>query len=399
MLEGAVGVQKGMPCDVAGLSCCPLCYGAGMKKRCIWAAAGVGLVAVVLFSGRAMPQAPAAGAAPADGNHLLLQAIRSNGLSGAGLKPWHIRISFDVASAYLQDADTGIIEEWWISDTHYKRTIAGKNFNQTEYGTESGIRRAGTRSAAPPIYSTVLKSVTRPIDFPEDAVPTLSVNQIEKKIGSMSFSCLATAAGKATPATVHVSPWIYCLDADHPILRFGSSPNGWGREFRNHLVQFEGIYVAKQVEYSTGTPGDKQPTRTWSVQVEQLEPLKDEDANGIDPPPGTPAAPSKVTLSEKEARGLLIDHPSPKYPPIALAAQVSGDVVCKVWVGTDGHVIEAGVVSGPLMLQGAAADALRRWTFKPAQLNGDVEEMETTITFHFKILWPGSSSDAAVKVE
>jgi len=68
-------------------------------------------------------------------------------------------------------------------------------------------------------------------------------------------------------------------------------------------------------------------------------------------------------------------------------------------VGVDGHVIWTEVISGNAMLQGSESEALKKWTFKPAQLNGDAAEMETTITFKYKIIWPGSTSDAAVKVE
>ena len=109
-------------------------------RRVLWLA-----VAVAMYSRWTPAQAPATGfEAAATPNELLLQAVQANGLNGSGLKPWHIRISFDVAASFLQDADTGTIEEWWISDTHYKRSIASKNFVQTEYGTES-VPKTGWR--------------------------------------------------------------------------------------------------------------------------------------------------------------------------------------------------------------------------------------------------------------
>jgi TonB family protein len=89
----------------------------------------------------------------------------------------------------------------------------------------------------------------------------------------------------------------------------------------------------------------------------------------------------------------------PEYPAIAKVLQASGDVVCKVWVDVDGHVINAGLVSGPLTLQGTALDALRKWTFKPVQANGDAAEMETTITIRFQIVSPGSLSTVVRLVE
>ena len=65
----------------------------------------------------------------------------------------------------------------------------------------------------------------------------------------------------------------------------------------------------------------------------------------------------------------------------------------------DGHVINAGAVSGPVTLQSAALDTLRKWTFKPTQANGDAAEMETTITIRFQIVSPGSLSTVVKLVE
>jgi TonB family protein len=61
-----------------------------------------------------------------------------------------------------------------------------------------------------------------------------------------------------------------------------------------------------------------------------------------------------------------IDHSvAPVYPPIAKAAQVTGTVNLTVQIGMTGKVESIKVVSGPLMLQQAAIDAVKQWTYRP----------------------------------
>jgi len=66
-----------------------------------------------------------------------------------------------------------------------------------------------------------------------------------------------------------------------------------------------------------------------------------------------------------------VDHRTlPIYPPIARAARVQGAVVFEVEVGTRGTISSMKVVSGPAMLQQAAIDCLKQWTFHPFEKDG-----------------------------
>lgn len=61
---------------------------------------------------------------------------------------------------------------------------------------------------------------------------------------------------------------------------------------------------------------------------------------------------------------------APVYPPIARAALIQGTVVFQVQVGTTGKIESMKVLSGPAMLQQAAMDCLKLWTFHPFEKNG-----------------------------
>lgn len=60
------------------------------------------------------------------------------------------------------------------------------------------------------------------------------------------------------------------------------------------------------------------------------------------------------------------DHKSfPVYPAIAKAAGVQGTVVFDLQIGKSGKIESMKVVSGPPMLQQAAIDCVKQWTFHP----------------------------------
>jgi TonB family protein len=60
----------------------------------------------------------------------------------------------------------------------------------------------------------------------------------------------------------------------------------------------------------------------------------------------------------------------PFYPPIAKAARVQGTVVLDLRIGTTGRIESIKVVNGPPMLQQAAIDCVKQWTFHPFEKDG-----------------------------
>ncbi len=67
-----------------------------------------------------------------------------------------------------------------------------------------------------------------------------------------------------------------------------------------------------------------------------------------------------------------------------MQAMVDGDVVIHAVIDKNGNVTEATVISGPIMLQNAALDAVRRWKYAPSTLNGEPVPAETTVTVKFR---------------
>ncbi|HEY3928316.1 MAG TPA: energy transducer TonB [Candidatus Koribacter sp.] len=90
-------------------------------------------------------------------------------------------------------------------------------------------------------------------------------------------------------------------------------------------------------------------------------------------------------MKEKEARKHLLDHPKPSYPPIARAAHVWGDVRIAVLIDNDGKVSEEKFLGGPPMLQQAALETVKHWTFTPFTTAGVTHEVVTVLTVPFRL--------------
>jgi periplasmic protein TonB len=96
-----------------------------------------------------------------------------------------------------------------------------------------------------------------------------------------------------------------------------------------------------------------------------------------------PAAPLHVSTGVLQ--GMLIAPIRPVYPAIAKAAHVEGSVVVEAVISRAGTIESLHVVSGPMMLQGAAMDAIREARYQPYRLNGEPTEVQTVITVNFRM--------------
>jgi TonB family protein len=90
-----------------------------------------------------------------------------------------------------------------------------------------------------------------------------------------------------------------------------------------------------------------------------------------------------AAISAGVMAGRLIKQVQPETPAVAWEHHVHGTVVLAVVIDTTGHVREAKVVSGPMLLQQAALDAVKQWVYQPYELNGVPVVVNTTILVNF----------------
>jgi len=79
----------------------------------------------------------------------------------------------------------------------------------------------------------------------------------------------------------------------------------------------------------------------------------------------------------------LIRTVQPVYPVIAKARHMSGMVVVEATVGKDGRAKNPKFISGAPVFKEAAFDAVMKYQFKPAKLNGQPIEQTTQVRLNF----------------
>ena len=96
-----------------------------------------------------------------------------------------------------------------------------------------------------------------------------------------------------------------------------------------------------------------------------------------------PAPPGRVSLGVNP--GILLAPIQPIYPPIAKAAHQEGTVIVHAIISKTGRIESANAVSGPVMLQSAALDAIRVARYRPYLLDGLPTEVDTTFSVNFRL--------------
>jgi protein TonB len=80
---------------------------------------------------------------------------------------------------------------------------------------------------------------------------------------------------------------------------------------------------------------------------------------------------------------MIMKKVAPIYPREARAAHIWGTVVLQAVIGTDGHVHDLHVISGPEVLRQAAIDAVKQREYRPYLLKYVPVEASTTIKVVF----------------
>jgi TonB family protein len=99
-----------------------------------------------------------------------------------------------------------------------------------------------------------------------------------------------------------------------------------------------------------------------------------------------PAAPEAARPTLKEVKmAHLISSVPPVYPPLALSLRVEGDVTLDALIEESGRITTIKILSGPTVLQQAAAAAVRQWKYAPATLNGSPTPIHLSVTVKFHL--------------
>ena len=107
-----------------------------------------------------------------------------------------------------------------------------------------------------------------------------------------------------------------------------------------------------------------------------------------EPPPGQPDIQPPIVIGGRVEQAVLVEQSMPVYPHMARTARVEGTVVLEGTITVKGKVVEIAVVSGHPMLIDAAINAVKKWKYRPAKLNGQLTECPVTVQVRFTLQYP-----------
>ena len=103
------------------------------------------------------------------------------------------------------------------------------------------------------------------------------------------------------------------------------------------------------------------------------------------PPPPPVAVREPVRLHSGIDAPRKISDAAPVYPPLAQAVAAQGIVIIEATIDTNGDVTSTKVLRSIPLLDAAALDAVRRWKYTPARLNGEPVAVVITVTVNFTL--------------
>ncbi|MBZ0269149.1 energy transducer TonB [bacterium] len=130
----------------------------------------------------------------------------------------------------------------------------------------------------------------------------------------------------------------------------------------------------------------KIPVETLDEDVEEEETIEDTSLdidNLPDAPPPPPPGGGDFFVFDKAPK--IKRFVKPEYPSLARTAGIEGIVVVKITVDEKGRVIAASILKSVAegIFDNAALEAVRKWTFEPAEQSGNKVKATITVPLDF----------------
>jgi TonB family protein len=341
------------------------------------------LLGLVLFCGAVLPclsQATGNGPSlPKDPRELLNATAPLYDFSDPALKPWHLKVSYELFDLQGKPDKQGTFEYWWASPKVHRSSWTRSDAARTDWATADGkLFRKESGGHIHYLERALLQIVLSPLPNPaliesgrmELGLKTVPAGQV--KLPCVTGSLRMLKDGKLETHASRTQEY-FCFDPVSLAVRMTTAD--LITTAYNQIVKTQGHYLAKQVDASIGAQ------KLISITVDKID--------GVDPsdPALIPAADAmeKNTLSltgtcvagDDVKNGSLENKVSPYYPSIAKAAREEGEVILGAGIGTDGNIHDLEVLSTPApSLADAAVEAVKQWHYRPCLSNGVAVEVD-----------------------
>jgi TonB family protein len=347
-----------------------------------------GLLAVASY-GQANPEAtplkppvnaPALPDLPKDPAQIFAVAAPLYDFAAPTLKPWHMKVSYQLYDDKNQPGDRGTYEYWWAGPGTYRSTWSRPGVEQTDWHVDGTHYHSGSGPSLAFFERKLQSDLLTPLPSATDLDPARVIfDRREQTIGGLKLPCVMLVP--KTQVRKSENEWApfgmfptFCFNPQTPVLRayfaFGATSVTY-----NKIARMQGVFLARELTIFDGQ------RHVLTATVDEISGIA---ANSTELVPRSDVAPApeiaKVQISSELAGKNLIKQERPTYPQEAKSAHIQGKVELRALIGTDGHVHELSVIDGPSSsLIRSAMWAVSQWEYKPYLLNGEPVEVDTTI--------------------
>lgn len=357
------------------------------------ATAGLCLIAsAAIFSSTAAAQnadVAAAGAHPAPSadrinalaHRVLSAAVKANGLTGADLKPWHIRVEFEMLpDSQAKKPATGVFEEWYHDAYHWRRTYTGAQpeWNGSEWRAGKTHRFVTRRRHQDFLDYWLTSRVARPVVNPLYQVDNIRAEDqlIVQRVNTAGLDLNCTSLAHPTEDYGRKPEWIVptmCFDSDMHV-RLMRSEDIVGQFYE--LQPFQGHNVARRVQLLVGG-------RLFDeMKVAILETLDNVDQALLKP--NADAVEQPYELEAGDPQPVPVYQVGASIPLVSGMPPYRGSLAFPVILRKDGRIkVEGAVGGGPLRyIWDAVSNAVERWKYQPYVVDGQPIEVEFRVIYN-----------------
>jgi hypothetical protein len=366
-----------------------------LRPRCsVCARVMIALVLAAAVSGLAQTaDSPTAGLPQDSGG--VFAAVAPN-YDYSGLKPWHLKATYQLYDDAGKPTEQGTYEYWRASKQVYRSSWTRGSVTYTEWHTADGkVARQGGSEALNYFEYKLETALISPLTAAGRLDPAkfrLDENAVTEPHSVVSCYSAAPIEAKDVPPPAKTF-WLfptYCFNTKLHLL-LGIDDFGTQTMKFYDFKQIEGKYLARVVDIRDG---DRD---VFSAQVESIGEISPSDP-ALTPPEGAkPVRIETVQVDPGAAERLLVKKVAPVYPENAKNAHVQGAVVFQAIIGIDGRVRDLQLVSAPAVsedrvalwtrnrLVSSAFSSISQWRYKPYVHDDEPVEVETTVAVTYSI--------------
>jgi len=311
---------------------------------------------------------------PQKAGDIIQLASTMNGLDFVAAKPWHVVLTYDQFDGDGDNVHSGTFEEFYVGPKKFKRSYAGDALTQTDVANESGLYRSGDQRWLNPTEHQMTNEALLPLYAARRNADSSRLEKREIGIAKRKLPCVVVLRTDSLHIPVIGSDSLakFCFEPNTVMLRY--TRGRWDETSYNNFVQFQGRYVARDVEVTRGGKA------FLKIHVEKLETLSQLSDSLFTPPAGSSPLSGRIAISS----GILMDEyqiSSREETALSPPRGAEGKINVKFVVGKDGRVIEAEAVDGPPGLQKWATESVRKFRFRPFLILDQPVEVESTTSF------------------